>query len=73
MKKRLLILAIVFTGLTLSVSAQPRPENNSDGSEVTGPPIGGAGGSAPIGGGLVMMLAMGAAYAGKKIYNAYKE
>lgn len=73
MKHKLLFLTIALTVFTLTVSAQPRPDNNSDGSEVTGPPIGGAGGSAPIGGGLVMMLAMGAAYAGKKIYNAYKE
>lgn len=56
-----------------NVSAQPRPDNNSDGSQVSGPPIGGGnGGSAPIGGGLFILLAMGAGYAARKLYIARK-
>jgi hypothetical protein len=74
MKKRTIVLAIAKLGLVTALQAQPRPEGNSNGSQVTGPPIGGSnGGSAPIGGGLFILLAMGAGYAGRKLYITHKE
>ena len=68
MKNRILSLCIVLfliVSPVLLVNAQPNPGQNSGGGAVSGGPIGG---NAPIGGGLAIMLALGAAYAGKKAY-----
>ena len=73
MKKQL----IKLIGISLLVSlptifsvAQPNPGQNSGGGPLSGGPIGG---SAPVGGGLVIMLVLSAAYAGKKAYNFKRE
>lgn len=72
MKKQLIkIAAIAFmvAAPTLLTLAQPNPGNNSGGGPVGGGPIGG---NAPIGSGLAILLLSGAAYAGKKAYDANK-
>jgi len=69
MKKKifstLLISAIMV--LPLFTIAQPGPGNGGG-----GPSLGGGGG-APIGGGLGILLAMGVAYGGKKLYSLYSD
>jgi hypothetical protein len=62
-------IALLVAAPTLLTLAQPNPGTNSDGNGVGGGPIGG---NAPIGGGLIIMLLSGAAYAGKKAYDAQK-
>lgn len=70
--KRLSLL-VAITGLSVSLYAQPAPGQQSGGDAVQGNAIGGSGGSAPIGGGLVVLLTLGAAWAGKKVYDARKD
>ncbi|KAF0200170.1 MAG: hypothetical protein FD170_3723 [Bacteroidetes bacterium] len=76
MKKslRLLPVLMMFIGLmwTLEVNAQGPPPPPPDGHGATGnqPPTGG---NAPIGSGMAILLALGAAYAGKKAYAAHSE
>lgn len=69
--KRLSLL-VAITGLSVSLYAQPAPGQQSGGEAVQGNAIG-SGGSAPIGGGLVVLLTLGAAWAGKKVYDARKD
>ncbi len=70
MKKYILLLSLVFTLLFWSNSGQAQT--------APPPPSGGHGlttnqaGSAPIGGGLFILLGLGAAYAGKKLYDHKK-
>ena len=62
-----IVIILLFIGTAYTVSAQPPP-----------PPTGGTGGSnnqnnklggsAPIGGGLFILLGLGTAYGGRKIY-----
>lgn len=66
--KLLLLLSIIIASTLWSV-AQPNPGGNSGGEGTAGDPIGG---DAPIGSGVMIMLAMGAAWAGKKTYDAHK-
>lgn len=56
--------------LAIGASAQPNPGNNQGGGPVGGPPIGG---SAPVGSGVVCLLALAAGYAGFKTKNTSKE
>jgi len=67
---RIAVIAMLVAVPTLITLAQPNPGQNSDTNPVSGGPIGG---NAPIGGGLALMLALGAAYAGKKAYSAQIE
>jgi len=67
---RIVAIAMLVAMPTLITLAQPNPGQNSDTNPVAGGPIGG---NAPIGGGLAIMLALGAAYAGKKAYSAQAE
>ena len=72
MKRKLYKILLMFSIIiapTLWGVAQPNPGAGSDGEGVDGPPIGGG---APIGSGVMIMLAMGAAWAGKKTYDARK-
>lgn len=67
---------LVFSGLlSLSISAlgqgAPPPPPPGGGSGGNQNQNGGGGGGAPVGGGLGILLALGAAYGGKKIYTAY--
>lgn len=70
-RRLILILAIVGVGVCMNLLyAQPQPNDPSiGGGNVGSGPIGG---SAPLGGGIVMLLVMGAGYAAKKIYDARK-
>lgn len=67
--RSLVTIAIILIGITLAqVSfAQPPqpPSSGSDGGNNT--PMGGA---APIGGGLIFLLAAGIGYGAKKVYKA---
>ena len=66
MKKaiRIVLLTVFFITITVALNsllAQPMPGNI---------PVGG---NAPIGSGLVILLALGAGYGSKKVYNARKK
>ena len=67
--KKIVISIIIAAGLfitpLLTIAQQTSPSDPS-GSPEAGPPLGG---SAPIGGGLGILLALGAAYGGKKVYH----
>lgn len=63
-----LIIAILFS-LTFTTSAQP--PNPNDGANVQDNKVNGNG--APIGGGLFILLGLGAVYGGKKLYDMRKE
>jgi hypothetical protein len=71
MKKRIvqIILAGAFTVAPLFMFGQPAPGGNGNGTPVGGDPIGG-GGTAPIGGGIVLLLSMAAGYGMKKVFDA---
>jgi len=74
MKKRITniiqILTIAFfISLSYSSLAQPPPPP-SGGSNNSGNQLGG---NAPIGGGLFILLGLGAAYGGRKLYQLRKE
>ncbi|RLD40834.1 MAG: hypothetical protein DRI89_11110 [Bacteroidetes bacterium] len=63
---------LLLVGTTYTVSAQPPPppagEGGSGGSQGNQ-----LGGNAPIGGGLFILLGLGAAYAGRKVYSLRAE
>jgi hypothetical protein len=70
MKKLIRFLVLTTFILTApilidSLSAQPWPGEQGDGSSVGGAPIGGG---APVGGGSLILLALGAAYGSRKVY-----
>lgn len=70
MKKKLIytILIAVFTLLsTVSLNAQPLPDQQQGGGAVPGERIGAAAG-APVGNGTLILLVMAMAYAGRKTY-----
>ena len=63
------LIITVATLITATVKAdEPPPPPPSDGSSGNVP-----GGGAPIGSGLFILLGLGAAYGGKKIYNYRKK
>jgi len=66
------LIISLFIGWSLVAMAQgpPNPpgENGQTGDQPAGP-----GGGAPIGGGLGILLSLGAAYGGKKLYKAFKK
>lgn len=66
LKKYILSLLISFA-ITVAFAGTNPPD---PGSTPTGPPLGGG---APIGGGTFILIALGAAYAGRKIYNITTE
>ena len=72
MKKaiRTVTIALVILAFPLLTLAQNPPHPNGGNDPTTGgnTPVGGA----PIGGGLVMMMIMGAAYGSKKVYDLRK-
>jgi hypothetical protein len=72
MKKRIiqLIVAGAFAVAPLFMFAQPNPGGNGNGTPVGGDPIGGGGGTAPIGGGIVLLISMAAGYGMKKVFDA---
>lgn len=70
MKKTILTIAIALFALTINAQVPPSP--NGDGSSPTGGGHTPVGGGAPIGSGLAVLLAMGAAYGTKKLYSLRK-
>jgi len=71
MKNAMRILAIaLITVVPMILSAQPQPWDPAVGGGIHGYP---AGGAAPIGGGLVILLSMAIGYATKKFYNMRKK
>jgi len=72
MKKLTIILGIIILCLTATaIFAQNPPHPNNGG--VPGGGNSPVGGGAPIDGGLTIMLALGAAYGGKKLIAKYDE
>ena len=74
MKKaiRILLLTVFFITFTTAMSslfAQPMPGGDPTG-DPSNPPVGGY---APVGSGLVILLALGAGYGTKKVYDARKK
>ena len=65
----LTVFFITFTVALNSVIGQPMPGGDPSGSG-TNPPVGGY---APIGSGLIILLALGAGYGSKKVYDARKK
>lgn len=70
MKKTILVIAIVLGGL--DVFAQPTPPTGGSGHKGAGE-NGPIGGGAPIDGGFSILMALGAFYGGKKLYDLRKE
>jgi len=72
MKKRIIQLIVTgaFVVAPLFMFAQPGPGGNGNGTPVGGDPIGGGGGTAPIGGGIVLLFSMAAGYGMKKVFDA---
>ncbi|MCF8231537.1 MAG: hypothetical protein K9J27_05050 [Bacteroidales bacterium] len=72
-KLRKIFIITVFVLISGTITSQttepPDPPGNPTGSGDT--PVGGEG--APIGGGIALLLAMGAAYGGKKYYDYRKK
>ena len=74
MKKaiRILLLTVFFITFTVAINsliAQPMPGGDPSG-DPSNPPVGGY---APVGSGLVILLALGAGYGTKKVYDARKK
>ncbi|MCF8337749.1 MAG: hypothetical protein K9I74_07160 [Bacteroidales bacterium] len=67
-----ILLALVLAFLTFKIHAQgkgtapPPPPGGSSGSQNT---ENNSNGSAPIGSGIIILLSLGAAYGGKKVYD----
>jgi hypothetical protein len=70
--KLMLIAGIAFTTFAVNAQGPPPPPNGGHG-ENTNQPKGPNGGGAPIGSGLAILLALGAGYGGKKLYDARKK
>ena len=71
---KITLILTLFMGWGLVSSAQPGgpPPPPGGGHGQTGnQPVGGGG--APIGGGIAILLSLGAAWGGKKVYQAYKD
>ena len=79
MKKNILaiILTSFFFVLSFVLTAQTESPADPGGDPETGDPGGGdalgGGGGAPIGGGTLILIGLGAAYGGRKVYKVYKE
>ena len=67
-KKILLLIIVLF--ITVIAFAQDPPPPPPGGDPTGDPPLGGG---APIGSGLFILLGLGAAYGGKKIYDLKKK
>lgn len=67
-----ILIVLIFICLSNSSYSQPPPPPTSEGGSGTGGTSGERTG-APIGGGLFILLGLGVAYAGKKLYDLRKE
>ena len=69
MKKLITILVLMFTIGILSAQTPPPPPNDPSNGNTNGP----VGGGAPVGSGIVLLIAMAAGYGGKKVGDARKK
>ncbi len=71
MKKFIATIAIALFAITINAQAPPEP-NNGSGAPTPGNnnPVGGG---APIGSGIAVLLSLGAAYGGKKVWEYRKK
>ncbi len=69
--KAFAILLLVGTAYTVSAQPPPPPAGGPGGGGTDQEKLGGGG--APIGGGLFILLGLGAAYAGRKVYSLRAE
>ncbi len=69
MKKPLLLLFMITLSLGLFAQVPPPPPEGGHGQSGNQEP----GGGAPIGSGLGILLALGAAYGGRKVYKAFQK
>jgi len=67
----LFLLSLSFTTAELFAQAPPPPPSGGHGQG--GNQGAGEGGGAPIGGGLAILLSLGAAYGGRKVYKVWKD
>jgi hypothetical protein len=63
------LATVVFAILPLFMLGQPNPGENPNGDPVSGDPIG-EGGSAPVGGGVILLISMSTGYGLKKVFDA---
>jgi hypothetical protein len=70
--KKILTLSFLILSFT-TILAQAPPPPNDNGSAPTSGDNTPVGGTAPIGSGMVILLGVAAAYAGKKAYNMQRE
>ena len=71
--KKIIISIIITLGLFITplfTIAQQTSPSDPNGSPELGTPLGGG---APIGGGIGILLALGVAYGGKKVYNYFQD
>ena len=69
MKKILMIsIVLMLSGFSLLAQAPPSPPVNANEG---GGPVGGGG--APIGSGIVLLIALAAGYGGKRVFDARKQ
>ena len=67
-----LILTLFLGWSLISMAQGPPPPPGGHGATSNQAP-GDSGGNAPIGGGIAILLSMGAAWGGRKVYQAYKD
>lgn len=70
-KLKILLTGIIILFLSTAITAQtgpPPPPGDGHGGDEDAPP----GGGAPIGSGLFVLLGLGAAYGGKKVFDLKK-
>ncbi len=68
-KIKSILLSLFFIVILSSLNAQPDPPGGGHGNGSNEAP----GGGVPIGSGLFILLGLGAAYGGKKLYDMNKE
>lgn len=71
-----LVFLVVSLSMAIGVYAQAPPPPNGNGTNpVVGEnaPVGSSGGGAPIGSGISLLILLGAAYGGKKVYQVNLE
>ena len=66
-----LVIGLSFSSMALLAQGAPPPPPGGHGSSQNEPAN--EGGGAPIGGGLGILMALGAAYGGRKIYKAWQQ
>ena len=67
------LIVVMFVSFAYTVEAQPPPNPPGGSNGSTNSSGNSLGGNAPIGGGLFILLGLGAAYGSRKLYNLNKE